>query len=288
MRQIKKEKGLTYPLIAEAAGVPLRTVQKIFNGETDRPRYTTVMAIEKAFFDLGAAEGKKPNFGYLVSDENRQPGLVREKSAYHAKRQGEYTVDDFNALPEGVRVELIDGVFYDMGEPTGVHQLIAGEVYRQIANWLIEKEGPCQVYIAPRGVRLDRDEKTMVEPDVLIICDPHRDRRREIYGAPDFVLEVISPSTGKKDYTLKLHKYQEAGVKELWIVDPAKAYVIVYHFDSDDCTQIYGIGEGTDVEIPVGIYGGELVISFKRIAAWIQKDREEEEREMREQEHREE
>ena len=241
MKDKKKEKGYTYAQMAELSGVPLGTIQKIFSGETESPRYDTLLALEQIFTEQSVA-------------------------SYKTDRNGSYTLDDYYALPEDQRVELIDGYFYTMLSPTFGHQSIAGEIHRQIANYIMEHNGSCRPFIAPVDVQLDCDNKTMVEPDVGIICDTSKIKRFGIYGAPDFVLEVISPSTKKRDYALKLSKYMEAGVREYWIVDFVQAKILVYYFEGDNYPVIYGF----DKPVPVNIYGGDLAIDLSNIAKWLE------------------
>lgn len=245
MKEKKKEKGYTYAQIAELSGVPLGTVQKIFCGETVSPRYDTLLALEALFAE--------------------QP-VLKESSAYQAHTQGSYTIEDYRSLPDDQRVELIDGYFYEMNSPTIYHQFIAGEVYRQVAGFIMEKGGGCLPFIAPVDVQLDCDERTMVQPDVGILCDRDKMRRWGIYGAPDFLLEVISPSTGRKDYTKKLAKYMNAGVREYWILDPYQSKLLVYFFESEVCPVIYGL----DQPVPVNIYNGELKIEFTNLTQWFE------------------
>lgn len=245
MKEKKREKGYTYVQMAELSGVPLGTIQKIFSGETESPRYDTLQALERLFTEIPA---------------------VQEGTFYQADRNGSYTLDDYYALPEDQRVELIDGYFYEMLAPTFGHQTIGGEIYRQIANYIMDKGGSCRPFIAPVDVQLDCDERTMVQPDVGIVCDPDKIKRFGIYGAPDFLVEVISPSTKKKDYTKKLAKYMEAGVREYWILDPYQKRLLVYFFEGDVFPVIYGF----DQPVPVGIYNGNLVIDFSNIAKWIE------------------
>lgn len=255
MRQRKQEKGYTYAQIAERSGVPVGTVQKIFTGETKSPRYDTLQALERIF--TGIERG----------------GVVHEACAYEVKSahmQGSYTVDDYRALPEEQRVELIDGYFYDMAAPTYLHQMIAGEVYRQIANFIYDNHGDCQPLIAPVDIQLDCDEKTMVQPDVGILCRHDKIHGWGVYGAPDFILEVISPSTKRKDYTKKLMKYMNAGVREYWILDPYQEKLLVYFFESEVCPVIYG----THGSVPVSIYDGRLEIDLTRISEWIKSSKE--------------
>ena len=245
MKEKKREKGYTYVQMAELSGVPLGTIQKIFSGETESPRYDTLQALERLFTEIPA---------------------VQEGTFYQADRNGSYTLDDYYALPEDQRVELIDGYFYEMLAPTFGHQTIGGEIYRQVANYIMDKGGSCRPFIAPVDVQLDCDERTMVQPDVGIVCDPDKIKRFGIYGAPDFLVEVISPSTKKKDYTKKLAKYMEAGVREYWILDPYQKRLLVYFFEGDVFPAIYGL----DQPVPVGIYNGDLVIDFSNIAKWIE------------------
>ena len=211
MKEKKREKGYSYALMSELSGVPLGTIQKIFSGETVSPRYDTIQALEGLFRD--------------------SPMVCEESAAYQVNSrhtQGSYTIDDYRALPEEQRVELIDGYFYDMAAPTPLHQRIAGEVYRQIANFVMERDGSCIPLISPIDTQLDCDEKTMVQPDVAILCQNDKVKTWGVYGAPDFVLEVISPSTRRKDYTKKLSKYMAAGVREYWILDAYQQKLIAY------------------------------------------------------------
>lgn len=185
-------------------------------------------------------------------------------------RQGSYTLEDYLALPDDQRVELIDGVFYDMSAPTIPHQLIGGALYTRIANFLSGRKAPCVPLIAPTDVQLDRDNKTILQPDVMVVC--HRDRftTARLYGAPDFVAEVLSPSTRGKDILIKTNKYRNAGVKEYWMVDPRNETVTKMLFSAPDDEEPDGnIRTRTysfDEPVPVTLFGDELSISFREIA----------------------
>ena len=119
--------------------------------------------------------------------------------------------------------------------------------------------------ISPLDVQLDCDNKTMVQPDVVVVCDRDKIIKRCVYAAPDLVVEVLSPYTKKKDMTLKMHKYANAGVKEYWLIDPDKKKIIVYNFIKDDYS-IYGF----DSIIPVAIWDGDCQIDFNVILEAIQ------------------
>ena len=160
-----------------------------------------------------------------------------------------------------MRAELIDGVIYDMAPPLSVHQLLSAKIHGYLARYIEKKSGSCIPFFAPIGVQLDKDDKTIVEPDILIVCDRNQITRRGIYGAPDFVIEILSENTKKKDSYLKLMKYQNAGVREYWLVDPEKKKVIVYDFEQEEIPKIYGF----DTQVPVGIFGGECKVDFAEI-----------------------
>ena len=182
------------------------------------------------------------------------------------KGQGDYTLEDYYRLPDDRRVELIDGVIYDMGAPTFNHQTIGGKMYILINDSIRTKGGKCIPVLSPVDVCLDCDDKTMVQPDLIIICDKDKIRRWGIMGAPEFVLEVLSDSTRSKDCSKKLDKYTDAGVKEYWIIDPKKKQLIVYDYINGDFPVHYDL----DQKVGVALYNGELVIDLKEIADLIQ------------------
>ena len=232
MKQRKKELGYSNAMISALSGVPLGTVQKIFSGATTAPRYETLRALEQIF------EHNTPSSPVPPANTNSGVSYVCEPVlAYAAKQQGEFTLDDYYKLPEDKRFELIDGVIYDMTAPTSAHQLIAGYFHYQLLNHIMSRNGNCLPMISPLDVQLDCDDKTMVQPDVIIVCDRSKVINRCIYGAPDFVLEVLSKSTKRKDMIIKLNKYMNAGVREYWMIDPENKTVMIYDFEHDYYTQ---------------------------------------------------
>jgi Uma2 family endonuclease len=144
-----------------------------------------------------------------------------------AKKYEYYTFND--TLDWEGRWELIDGIPYDMSPaPRTDHQRIAGGLYWQLRNFLNGRT--CEPFIAPFDVHLNYDEgdDTVVQPDVIVVCDKSKLRDGDCKGAPDFVAEVLSPSTAMRDRTKKFQLYLRAGVKEYWIVDPAAQAVDVH------------------------------------------------------------
>ena len=171
----------------------------------------------------------------------------------------EYTIADIYALADGQRAELIDGQIYMMTPPSRRHQRITLELAAIINNYIKEKGGSCEVDIAPFAVFLNADDKNYVEPDISVICDADKLTDKGCTGAPDWIIEIVSPSSKRMDYYTKLFKYRTAGVREYWIVDPEKNRIMVYSFESQDTAE-YTFSE----TVKSGIYD-DLVIDFSSI-----------------------
>ena len=131
-----------------------------------------------------------------------------------------YTIEDIYALPEGERAELIDGRIYYMAPPNRNHQKISGYLYYEIYDHIKRNNGKCEIYAAPFAVFLNEDDATYLEPDISVICDLSKLDDKGCHGAPDWIIEIVSPSSKPRDYMTKLFKYRTAGVREYWIVDP--------------------------------------------------------------------
>jgi Uma2 family endonuclease len=170
-----------------------------------------------------------------------------------------YTTDDIYALPEGTRAELIDGRIYYMAPPSRKHQRITTELCTIINNYIKAKGGSCEVDIAPFAVFLNADDKNYVEPDISVICDKNKLTDKGCSGAPDWIIEIVSPGSRRMDYFIKLFKYRTAGVREYWIVDPDKNRILVYSFESEDT----GDYTFTDT-VKAGIYP-DLSIDFSQL-----------------------
>ena len=164
-------------------------------------------------------------------------------------------------LPENVRAELINGQFYDMAAPSRIHQEILNTINNTIYNYIHSKKGDCRVYPAPFAVKLFNDRKTVVEPDISVICDPNKLTDQGCSGAPDWIIEIISPSTSSHDYVRKLNFYMDAGVKEYWIVDPLEKRILVYYLEK---TQFKMTSYTFQDKIKVNIYD-DLWISLQEL-----------------------
>ena len=163
-----------------------------------------------------------------------------------------YTSEDYWNLSEGRRAELIDGQLYDMAPPGRIHQELISEFTQLLGSYIKSHGGACKVYPAPFAVNLDADDKDWVEPDVSVVCDLSKLDDRGCNGAPDLVVEVVSPSSRKMDYFRKNALYSESGVLEYWIVDPDRERTTIYRYQHDDVPVIVPFAE----EARVGIFSG--------------------------------
>lgn len=187
-------------------------------------------------------------------------GLPRRDSGYH-------TYADYCSWPDDARYELIDGVAYAMGPaPVRRHQGILGELFRQVANVL--EGSPCRPYVAPFDVRLpkagedDSEVDTVVQPDLVVICDRAKLDDKGCRGAPDWVVEVLSPSTAGHDQILKRALYQRVGVREYWLVHPVDRIVTIYTLKDG----AYGVPDMRELvdTLAVGVLP-EIVIDWERV-----------------------
>ncbi len=168
-----------------------------------------------------------------------------------ARKLESYTIEDIYALPDGERAELIDGKIVYMAPPSTRHQRLLNFINTEINLYIRENKGECEVFPAPFAVYLNKDDKNYVEPDISVICDKDKITDKGCNGAPDWIVEIISPGNKEMDYFKKLFKYQAVGVREYWIVDPTKEIVMVYRFEKETMEE-YSFGE----DVPVGIYEG--------------------------------
>ena len=170
------------------------------------------------------------------------------------RKDGRYTYVDYANWDTKDRYELIDGVPYAMSPaPTWRHQDVSGNLYRQLSNFLHGK--PCKVFAAPFDVRLNADsgDDTVIQPDIVIICDRSKLIGTGCVGTPDMAIEILSPSTASHDKLRKFNKYLQAGIREYWIVDPDSKTIQVFVLENK---RYYGIAYGETDTVPVHVLEG--------------------------------
>lgn len=240
IKRIRESTGLNRRAFCERYNIPYRTVTEWERDGRRAPDYVVRL------------------LDYYV----RMHNLWKERLGYmDLSSNADKTLEDYLALPDDERVEMIDGVFYDMAAPTSHHQMIAGEIYASLRYHIKVNKGSCVPFIAPVDVQIDCDDKTIVKPDVMVICDRKKITKPRIVGAPDFVAEVLSLSNWYHDTVRKLLKYKNAGVREYWIVMPENRKVLVYFFEKSPDPVEYSFVD----EIPVGIWDGKYTVDFKEI-----------------------
>lgn len=190
--------------------------------------------------------------GFIGEDEvlKRNMGLAQERV---------YTVQDVESMPEDEFVELIDGRLYYMAAPTFNHQEIVSFLVMKIGDYISRSGGTCKVLPSPVAVYLNEDNYNYFLPDLLVVCDKNRIRQDGYHGAPDLAAEVVSRSSRSLDYLRKLVKYEQAGVREYWIIDPLKRTIMVYHFAAGEMEQ-YSFSD----KIKVNIFG-DLFVDFSEL-----------------------
>lgn len=285
----KKEFGYSCQDIATLSAVPVSTVQKVLSSTTTSPHYRTLTLLSIAFEDIAkhnnsikaaiaAQEAARAKYldpqldakcAYITNHEETGCSAVHERcpygvsgtSALKSTACGDKTIADYYALPDEQRAELIDGVIYDMSAPTYIHQIIGGEIYRQLKNYISANNGSCIPLISPADVQLDCDDKTMVQPDVFVFCDRKKIIKKRGIGAPDLVIEILSESNWFHDVVRKFEKYRNAGVREYWIVMPDTLQVCVYFFEKSADSIKYTFTDS----VPVNIWDGKCEIDFKAV-----------------------
>jgi len=182
-----------------------------------------------------------------------------------------YTYADYLTWFDDARRELFNGFIKLMTPaPSSYHQIISGNIELTIGNYLRKKK--CRMFHAPSDVRFpkekhDKDDKqtfTVVQPDIYVVCDPTKIDAKGCLGAPDLIIEIISPKNSKRDIKDKFEIYQENGVREYWIVMPNDETVSVFLLDENSKYQFVGMYAEND-KIPVNIFNGDLAIDLTEV-----------------------
>lgn len=174
------------------------------------------------------------------------------------------TLEQYEALPEEIRAEVFEGVIYNMASPSQDHQTISTELTTILNTYIKSSKGSCRVFHAPFDVKLSDNPLTIVQPDLMIVCDKDKLNGKRCNGAPDFVIEIISPGNPADDYIRKLYYYKNYDVREYWIVDPIRKIVIVNYFEGNILNVQYDFFS----TIKVNIYN-DLYINFADIAVLL-------------------
>ena len=206
----------------------------------------------------------------LETKDKTMPNMVMEPAfAYQFDRIGDRTLEDYLALPEGTRVEMIDGVFYDMASASFGHQGISGESRGVFSSYIKKNHGQCKTY-QDVDVQLFGDDRTVVRPDVFVVCDRDKITPNRLVGAPDLIVEVVSPGNWKMDVYLKKKQYMEAGVREYWLVFPKDQKVQVYRYEESCIPETVEPKEYTFADkVPVGIWDGRCEVDFVEVYAEV-------------------
>lgn len=298
IRQRKKKLKLTTYQLALLADLPQGTVSKILTGETKNPSYLTIekidetlqqeemkarleayiTAMQKYFSEHPEDEDNQKKFEEIYRSENNLndapiPFAVPkddDTSIYGnlALQDNKITVSQLHKMGESRELQLIDGSVI-ISEMAGVsHQRMVKKLGRAISDFIDDNNGnngKCEVFDLGVNVYLNEDEYTLVIPDITVICNPGQIDEKGIQGAPDWVIEVVSPSSRQVDYHKKLYKYMDAGVREYWIVDLDRQMVSVCINGEPMQVTIYAFED----TIPVFIYDGKLSVDMQTASSHI-------------------
>ena len=171
------------------------------------------------------------------------------------------TLEQYEALPDEKRMEVFDGIVYDMASPSQIHQSISMQLSTVINNYILRKKGPCSIFSAPFDVKLSDSPLIIVQPDIMVVCDKNKLDEKRCNGAPDFIIEIVSPANPSDDYIRKLYYYENYEVREYWIVDPRRKVITVNYFENN----IVSVQYPFDSVIKVNIFD-DLLINFSDIA----------------------
>lgn len=256
LRSYRECMGITQKELESRTGIHQSDISKIERGESNvsldiMDKLTTSLGFNLQFFATDRDERRRPD---IAIDPELAFYLPEDKV------QGEFTLYDIENLPEGLLVQMIDGVVYREGIPVTVHERIISTISYDFMRYIHDNKGSCEVFLGRTGVISDR--KNFVLPDMLVSCDRNKVDADGIVHEPDFVLEVVSPGNSKRDYSEKLIIYTKAGVKEYWVIDPYKRCLVVYDLANDGFPEIHPL---TDT-VGVKIYEGKLKIDLKQIA----------------------
>ncbi len=291
LKKRKKALHLTTAQLAYMAELPIGTVSKIMTGETRNPSHITIEKLDKVLAHeemLARLQAYVTEFLEYIR-EHYEEGV--DQISFEKEYRKKHNLDNAplpyalpisttaNALEpalltdnrvtekilaelgENRQVELIDGHLVINEMPDMAHQVIVQNLGERIRDFIKAENGKCKMFNVGVNVRLDEDDYTIVIPDIAVLCDQSRLDEKGIVGPPDWVIEVVSPSTRSIDYNRKMHKYMSAGVREYWIIDSEKGKVATFIEGEPMMVNIYSFED----DIPVYIYDGKLKICIGKL-----------------------
>jgi len=233
LKILKDKEKMSNEEIAELSGVPVEEVEKIFGEQMENINYMTMLSLEQVLV-------RKEKIPFRYSKDMGQYCLVSEESVAYNYDARQYGMRDIEMLPEGIWAELIDGKLHFVSAPSRMHQFLVVNILVRIKNHIDKNKRKCHVYTAPLGVVLFEDEVTWVLPDILVACKKDILTDYGCEGAPDLIVEIVSPNNATHDYITKMNKYQQAGVREYWIIDPQAEIVLLHDFENPENSKKYG------------------------------------------------
>lgn len=291
LRKRKKALKITTAGLACMVELPVSTVSKIMTGETKNPSYTTIELIDTALSKLEQQKrvsafveeygkylrenpdfsGSSLEFEPIYREKNNLtdapipfavPRREKESEGNLALNTGKgITISEYLKLSTDEYTELINGKLIFAQFPGMRHQQVVRALGFYLQTVIKENNGKCRVYSVGFNLQLDEFDNTLLGPDIIVCCDRLQENELGLIGAPDWIIEVTSPSTRRKDYREKLAKYLEAGVREYWIIDLQKDIVTVYLGGEPTLSYLYQFSD----DIPVGIYDGKLSVNLDKL-----------------------
>ena len=240
MRAEIDRRAYTFKQLEQYTAIPAATIRRLIIGQTKRPRMDVLLSLS------------------AVLRPSSKDATI--------KRQENYNLEDYQTFTKDNRMEMIDGVMYDMAGPDERHQFVLGAIFHSLCGQLHDHGNVCLPFMAPLDVQLDKNDRTIVQPDIFLAGDSSRFKEGRYQGAPELVVEIISGVTMQKDFQIKYRKYKRAGVKEYWIVDIRRRQVITWVFEDESVSGIYSFDEA----VPVMAYKGAFTVDFPRI--WKEMD----------------
>lgn len=247
VQDLREHSQLSDYELSELSGIPLDRMNDILSGGEKESDYASLLVLEEVL-----ATGEKVPFSY--NRTMQESCLVREAGIpyQYRARKSNYNIEDIERLSEYQRAELIRGVLYMLAAPSRMHQFLISELLYRIRRHIADNRGGCQVYTVPFDVRLFGNDMTCVLPDILVVCDKTKLTDKGCFGAPDWVIEIVSASNSKHDYVTKKEEYRQAGVREYWIIDPFQKNLSVYTFETSEEPKVYSYSE----EVPSEVLSG--------------------------------